>query len=462
MNPDGTTTLRTGDIYRRIVSCGRPYLQWTGRREDFIQLLSGEVIDPRVAERFFDSYPGIARSCVIGNNFLDGPAQYICAIIQPNHVEESGSDVSLSFLRALAIVNRDLAPPLRISWSRVLILSNQEPIPVTRKGDVFRKKLRALFGERLSTLLNDPSASRLTHSLGGMPSTISDIVLDVVCENLRLSRTTIESNREYTFAEVWRFNCIYTIASLSYFALQFGMDSTMAISIVNGLNHRLSLDMPPNACHVYINLQELTTHVIGKLGPTMHSCPPRQFNISEQPHLVVEDVVIVGQSMRLPGQLNSPESFWEALLNRRDMMAPIPEKRWDHASFYQPDPKQARPGDISFNRAGFVDFGSFDNTFFGITGPEALSVSPNTRLILEAAFDALEDANIPLSKIRGTDMSVFVANGPDDGYVQLLTLQYGFEGNYIPVIRLSASDLRKQPLTDSTARASEQVEYLVG
>lgn len=206
------------------------------------------------------------------------------------------------------------------------------------------------------------------------------------------------------------------------------MDSTMAITIVNGINHRLGLDIPPNACHVYIDLQELTAFVIGKLGPTAPPRQPMQIDVSQQPHqLALEDIVIVGQSLRLPGQLNSPESFWEALISRRDVMTSIPEKRWDHASFYQPDPERARPGDITFNRAGFVDFECFDNTFFGITGPEALSVSPSARLTLEAAFDALEDANIPLSKIKGTDMSVFVANGPDDSYSQLLTLQDGFE-----------------------------------
>lgn len=162
-------------------------------------------MDPRVAERYLDSSSGIARSCVIGNNFLDGPAQYICAIIQPEHAEVGGPDVSSSFVRALATVNRDLPPPLRISWSRVLILSKDEPIPITRKGAVFRKKLRALFGERLLTLLEDPSTSRLTEPFNGTQSEISDIVLDVVCEGLRLSLAIVDSNRECTFAEVCHF-----------------------------------------------------------------------------------------------------------------------------------------------------------------------------------------------------------------------------------------------------------------
>jgi acyl transferase domain-containing protein len=39
---------------------------------------------------------------------------------------------------------------------------------------------------------------------------------------------------------------------------------------------------------------------------------------------------------------------------------------------------------------------------------------------MEIAFEALGNANIPISKIKGSDMSVFVAAGMDEGYIKLL------------------------------------------
>lgn len=137
------------------------------------------------------------------------------------------------------------------------------------------------------------------------------------------------------------------------------------------------------------------------------------------------EVVIVGEAVRLPGGLNTPSAFWDALINRRnDLMTETPPDRWDHASFYtsSSDPK---PGDITFKKSGFVEIASYDNTFFGVSGPEALDVSPSARLALETAFDALEDANIPTSTIKGSNMAVYVATG-DDGYSQLLFQEHGY------------------------------------
>ena len=38
---------------------------------------------------------------------------------------------------------------------------------------------------------------------------------------------------------------------------------------------------------------------------------------------------------------------------------------------------------------------------------------------MEIAFEALENANIPISKIKGSDMGVFIAGGMDEGYIKL-------------------------------------------
>jgi hypothetical protein len=190
-------------VYERIPAASGDRLLWKGRKEDYIQMVSGEVIDPRIHQNTLDSCPAITRSCLIGNNFLQGTAQHIYAIIQP-----ASSDTSEIF-KAIAAVNRNLIPSLRIAWSRTLILGVGETIPINRKGLIFRKKLQSLFGERFAQLQSQAStlSSHTFTSKDEQPSCftvnqVSKIVRDAVSASLRLSKAVLDANSGSTFAEV--------------------------------------------------------------------------------------------------------------------------------------------------------------------------------------------------------------------------------------------------------------------
>ena len=205
----------------------------------------------------------------------------------------------------------------------------------------------------------------------------------------------------------------------------------MATMIVNKLNRQLDMSLPLNTCHTYVDLVSLTKAIHKNLGleglPLTTHLSSKPVTRSE----CKEDIVIVGQAVRLPGDINNAESLWKALIDQRDdIMTPIPEARWDHKSFYRsPDSKEPpAPCDITLNKAGFVDLAGFDHSFFGISSAEAFHVSPNIRLSMEIAFEALENANIPISKIKGSDMGVFVAAGMDEGYIKLLFADKGWGG----------------------------------
>jgi hypothetical protein len=212
------------------------------------------------------------------------------------------------------------------------------------------------------------------------------------------------------------------------------MDSAMAMTIVNVLNRSLSLALPPNTCHIYIDLDSLTRMALETLRINSNSSTydassvpvtiaPSSYASSCSSLPINEPIAIVGQALRLPGDINSPTSLWEALTaKRKDIMINTPEDRWDHASF------NSGPGQITFEKSGFIDIASFDSTFFGIPPTEAIFITPTVRLALESAFEALENANIPISKVKGTDMGVFVAAGLDTAYNELLFHDKGYEG----------------------------------
>jgi acyl transferase domain-containing protein len=227
------------------------------------------------------------------------------------------------------------------------------------------------------------------------------------------------------------------------------MDSAMAMTIVNVLNRSLSLALPLNTCHIYIDLDSLTRMVLETLSinPNFSTSDSSSVPVSIAPSSYVsscslptnEPIAIVGQALRLPGDIDSPASLWEALTaKRKDIMINTPEDRWDHASF------NSGPGQITFEKSGFIDIASFDATFFGISPTEAIFIAPTGRLALESAFEALENANIPISKVKGTNMAVFVAAGLDTAYNELLFLDKGYEGmlgsrRYKPPFSLSRS-----------------------
>lgn len=174
---------------------------------------SGESIDPRVIEMILDQCPVIARSCIVGNNFLKTSSQVVCAIVEPVSGGSSSPESPLpKITRAIAAANRSLAPPLRISWARVLVLKEGQEIPMTKKGAIFRKKLEQLFGEQLSSLLShsdegiapqtETKVATANRAHGKTNDEIAGIVSSIVIETLRISADTLDNNAEATFAEV--------------------------------------------------------------------------------------------------------------------------------------------------------------------------------------------------------------------------------------------------------------------
>lgn len=130
-----------------------------------------------------------------------------------------------------------------------------------------------------------------------------------------------------------------------------------------------------------------------------------------------EPIAIVGVGCRLPGGIERTEQLWDLLVKKEHTFREVPKERWDINAVYDKDP--LKPGKTNARNGAFLDHDvkAFDNDFFGIVPREARSIDPLQRMILEVTHEALENAAIAPSSLRGKRTGVYVAIGVSD-YMQ--------------------------------------------
>lgn len=126
----------------------------------------------------------------------------------------------------------------------------------------------------------------------------------------------------------------------------------------------------------------------------------------------VEDIAIIGVATRFPGDMNSPDEMWAALLEGRDAITDLPEGRWEE---FLSEPRVAERVSRARTRGGYLsDIKGFDSEFFALSKMEADNIDPQQRMALELTWQALEHARIPASSLRGTNVGVYVGSSVND------------------------------------------------
>ncbi|MFC5156745.1 type I polyketide synthase, partial [Streptomyces amakusaensis] len=113
-------------------------------------------------------------------------------------------------------------------------------------------------------------------------------------------------------------------------------------------------------------------------------------------------IAVVGIACRFP-QAPTPGSLWELLSSGSHAITTVPEDRWT--------------GD---SQGAFLDrIDQFDPGFFDISPREAAFMDPQQRLMLELAWEALENAGTVPADLRGSRLGVFIGTIWDD-YAKLI------------------------------------------
>ncbi|WP_159992814.1 SDR family NAD(P)-dependent oxidoreductase [Roseomonas sp. 18066] len=173
---------------------------------------------------------------------------------------------------------------------------------------------------------------------------------------------------------------------------RFGIDSLLVGTLTAGLRQKYP-SLRSTALFEHGSLRKLAAHLAG-LQPT----PAAAVVDKDDPRIAV-----IGLSVRLPGAPDL-DAFWDLLREGRSGISEIPAERWNWRD--NTDKKTSRWG-------GFIaDVDRFDPLLFGIAPREARMIDPQARLVLQAAWHALEDAGHHRASLKasaqGRDVGVFM------------------------------------------------------
>ncbi len=177
---------------------------------------------------------------------------------------------------------------------------------------------------------------------------------------------------------------------------ELGVDSIVAPQLAVALEQALGVPVPATDLYNHPTANALAAH-LAKSAPIA----------SAEPNAAADDnrIAVIGLAARFPGAATADE-FWDLIAAGRVAVSEVPPERWDAARWFDP---VKRPGKTVSKWGGFLpDHDRFDPLFFHLSAAEAERMSPQQRVFLEEAWNALEDAGVPPSGLAGTPVGVFV------------------------------------------------------
>ncbi|WP_333891937.1 polyketide synthase Pks13 [Mycolicibacterium gadium] len=191
--------------------------------------------------------------------------------------------------------------------------------------------------------------------------------------------------------------------------IELGMASRDAVAMASDIEDYTGVVVTATMAFRHPTIESLATVIV-------EGEPEPEFTGDEDWSRTVDEgrtnIAIIGIGTRFPGDLNTPDEMWQALLEGRDAITDLPEGRW---SEFTSEPRIAERVKKARTRGGYIsDIKGFDAEFFALSKMEADNIDPQQRMALELTWEALEHARIPASSLRGENVGVFIGSSVND------------------------------------------------
>ncbi|SHZ60442.1 Polyketide synthase PKS13 [Mycobacteroides abscessus subsp. abscessus] len=244
--------------------------------------------------------------------------------------------------------------------------------------------------------------------------------------------------------------------------VEMGLSSRDAVAMAADIEDLTGVTLTATVAFQHPTIESLATRII-EGEPEVPDAGDEDW--SRDPKIAAGefDIAVVGLSARLPGDVNSPAQLWEALLEGRDAITDLPEGRWEE---FTAEPRIAERVAQAATRGGYLkDIKGFDAEFFTLSKMEADNMDPQQRIALELTWEALENARIPASSLKGESVGVYIGSSNKDySYLSVadptVTHPYAITGNASSIIANRVSyfyDFRGPSVAVDTACSSSLV-----
>ena len=199
---------------------------------------------------------------------------------------------------------------------------------------------------------------------------------------------------------------------------ELGASSLQLVDFTERLEQRLGRPIASTLPFDAPTLAEMAALLAGR--------PPRL--VPPTPTDTVDSLCIVGIGCRFAGGVTDLSSLEDLLRSEREVMEEVPAARWDLGEWFDPTP--GRPGKISSRWGGWIHgIESFEAEFFDLSPAEAPAVDPQERLLLETAWEALEQVGLRRDELVDASTGVFVGISGNDYQARLLRQPGGVDAH---------------------------------
>ena len=190
--------------------------------------------------------------------------------------------------------------------------------------------------------------------------------------------------------------------------VELGLSSRDAVAMASDIEDLTGVTLTATVAFRHPTIESLATVIVEGEPEVDMSDSGEDWTRSRE----IDDIAIVGLATRFPGDMNTPAQTWQALLDGRDAITDLPDGRWEE---FLDEPRIAERVAKARTRGGYLsDIKGFDAEFFALSKMEADNIDPQQRMALELTWEALENARIPASALRGQSVAVYIGSSTND------------------------------------------------